>query len=81
MDFVRTGHKSAREITRARVLLLSNQQKMVTEIAKMPGISRNTTFNIRKRYVEEGLSRALSDKPRPGQPTKYTEKHVAEVKK
>ena len=36
-------------------------------------------MNIRKRYVEEGLPHALSDKPRSGQPIKYTEKHVAEV--
>ncbi len=79
MDFVRTGHKSAREITRARVLLLSNQQKMGTEIAKILGISRNTVLLIKKRYVEEGLPSALSDKPRPGQPIKYTEKRVAEV--
>ena len=51
VDFVRKGHKSAREVTRAHVLLLSNQQKMGTEIAKILGVSRNTTFNIRKRYV------------------------------
>lgn len=79
MDFVRKGHKSAREITRARILLLSNQKKGITEIAETLGVSRNTTFNIRKRYVEEGLSSCLFDKPRPGQPVKYTEKHVAEV--
>jgi transposase len=79
MDFVRTGHKSAREITRARVLLLSNQQKMGTKIAKILGISRNTVLLIKKRYVEEGLPSALFDKPRPGKPIKYTEKHVAEV--
>jgi putative transposase len=79
MDFVRTGHKSAREITRARVLLLSNQQKMGTEIAKILGISRNTVLLIKKRYVEEGLPRTLFDKPRPGQPIKYTEKHTAEI--
>ena len=34
MDFVRKGHKSARELTRARILLLANQQKGVTEIVK-----------------------------------------------
>lgn len=79
MDFVRTGHKSAREITRARVLILSNQQKMGIEIAKILGISRNTVLLIKKRYVEEGLPVSLSDKKRPGQPVKYTEKHVAEV--
>jgi putative transposase len=79
MDFVGKGHKNARELTRARILLLANQQKLDTEIAKILGVSRNTTFNLRKRYVEEGLPNALLDKPRPGQPKKYTEKHVAEI--
>ena len=55
LNFVRKGHKSARELTRARILLLSNQQKGVTEIVETLGVSRNTTLNIRKRYVEEGL--------------------------
>jgi len=79
LNFVRKGHKSARKLTRARILLLSNQQKGVTEIAETLGVSKNTTLNIRRRYVEEGLSYALSDKPRSGQPIKYTEKHVSEV--
>jgi len=78
-NFVKKGHKNARELTRARILLLSNQQKGVTEITETLGVSRNTTLNIRKRYVEEGLPSVLSDKPRSGQPIKYTEKHVAEV--
>ena len=34
LDFVKKGHKSARELTRARILLLANQQKRGTEIAK-----------------------------------------------
>lgn len=79
LNFVRKGHKSARKLTRARILLLSNQQKGVTKIAETLGVSKNTTLNIRRRYVEEGLSYALSDKPRSGQPIKYTEKHVSEV--
>ena len=54
-------------------------KKKGTEVAKILGVSRNTTFNLRRRYVEEGLPSALLDKPRPGQPKKYTEKHVAEI--
>lgn len=36
-------------------------------------------MNIRRRYIEEDLLYAFSDKPRSGQPIKYIEKHVAEV--
>ena len=79
LDFVKKGATNARELTLERILLLANQKKGVTEIAKILGISRNTTFNIRKRYVEEGLPSCLFDKQRPGQPIKYTKKHVSEV--
>ena len=36
-------------------------------------------MRIRKRYLDEGLQSALVDKQRPGQPEKYTERHVAEI--
>lgn len=79
LDFVRKGHKSARELTRARILLLANQQQGCTEIAKTLGVCRSTVLLVKKRYIEEGLTVALVDKPRSGQPIKYTEKHVAEI--
>jgi putative transposase len=36
-------------------------------------------LTVKKRYAEEGLQSALKDKPRPGQPRKYSEKQVAEI--
>ena len=78
-DFVNKGKKNAREITRARILLLANQQKGDTEIAKTLCVSRSTAWRIRNKYLEEGLKIALFDKPRPGQPIKYTERHAAEI--
>lgn len=41
-DFVKMERKSAREITRARILLLANQQKEDTEIAEILDVGRNT---------------------------------------
>lgn len=78
-NFLKKGKKNARSLTRARILLLANQGKGNTEIAKILGISRSTALSIRKRYLKEGLQSALLDKPRPGQPEKYNEKHVAEI--
>jgi len=78
-EFVKKGRKSARELTRARILLLANQQKWDTEIAEILGIGRNTIWRTKKRYREEGLQSALTEKPRPGQPQKYTERHKAEI--
>jgi transposase len=78
-NFVKKGRKSARALTRARILLLANQQKGDTEIAEILGVGRNTIWRIKRRYREEGLESALKDKPRSGQPKKYTERHEAEI--
>ncbi len=78
-DFVKKGQKSARELTRARILLLANRQKGDSEIAEILSAGRNTVWRIRKRYREEGLESALKDKPRAGQPKKYTDRHEAEI--
>jgi putative transposase len=76
---VKKGRKSARELTRARILLLANQQKRDTEIAEILGVGKNTVWRIKKRYREEGLQSAMREKTRPGQPKKYTERHEAEI--
>lgn len=78
-DFIKRGRKSARELTRAHILLLLNDGKTEMEIKDTLRISRATVSNIKKRYREEGLEKALSEKPRPGQPRKYSPKQEAEV--
>jgi transposase len=78
-DFVKKGRKSARELTRARILLLADQQKGDAEIAKTLDVGRNTVWRTKKKYREEGLQSALAEKPRSGQPKKYTETHEAEI--
>ena len=77
--FVKKGRKSARELTRAHVLLLINREKTEMEIKEILGISRATVSNIRKRYHKEGLQNSLTDKPRTGQPRKYSERHEPEI--
>lgn len=77
--FVKRGRRSAREITRAHVLLLLNDGRTEMDVKDTLRISRATVSNIKKRYREEGLQRALVDNPRPGQPKKYTERQEAEI--
>ena len=74
-NFIKKGLKNARSL----ILLLANQGKEETEITKTLGVGRSTALRIRKRYLEEGLQSALVDKPRSGQPEKYSQKHVAEI--
>ncbi|MEA2075144.1 MAG: helix-turn-helix domain-containing protein, partial [Euryarchaeota archaeon] len=78
-EFTKKGQKSARALTRAHVLLLVHKGEKETTIAEILNISRATVSNVKKRYREEGLQIALTEKPRPGQPQKYTERHKAEI--
>lgn len=78
-SFIKKGKQSARAITRARVLLLSHSGKPDSEIREILGISQWTPQNIRKKYSEGGIERALYDAPRPGQPKITTVKEEAKI--
>ena len=77
--FVRKGRRSVRELTRAYVLLLLNDGRTEIEVKETLRLSRATVSNIKRRYREEGLQAALTEKPRSGQPKKYAERHEAEI--
>lgn len=68
--FISAGVRSAREITRAKILLLSDQKTVNKEITKQLGSTPVTIGNIERKYCTEGLEAALKDKARPGQPRK-----------
>lgn len=77
--FVKKGRKSARELTRVRILLMLHDGMTEMDIKGTLGICRATVSNIKRRYREEGLQCALSEKPRSGQPRKYTDAQEAEI--
>lgn len=78
-DFLRKGSKKARAIARANILLMANKGMSTESIVEAIGTHRQTVWRIKKRYAAKGLKEALKEKPRPGQPVKYTEKHEAEI--
>jgi len=64
---VRKGKTSALAIARARILLKADQGKdgearSDAQIAEALGIATKTVFNVRRRWVEEGLEAALHRK-------------------
>lgn len=65
---LRKGKHSARELRRARVLLLADAGNSNKAIQAATGLSEPGLIKIKKRYCSEGLQ--LKDKPRPGQPKK-----------
>jgi transposase len=60
------GNSGARKVRRARILLLADEGRIDKEIASFLGSAVTTVERVRKRFVEEGLEAALSEKPRPG---------------
>jgi transposase len=65
-DLSTKGKSGARKIRRARILLLAEEGYLDEEIARALGAAVTTVERIRKRFVEEGLEAALSERPRPG---------------
>ena len=65
---LRRGSTTARTQTRARVLDLLHRGQHPDVIAETLDLSSATVFNVKRRYLEEGLEAALFDKPRSGKP-------------
>ena len=60
------GKNSARRIKRALVLLAVDAGDKDAEAAAKLRVSLRSVERLRQRCVEEGLTAALSDRPRPG---------------
>ena len=73
---IHSGSCPARRQNRARILLLADrsqgQSMSDIHIAEQAMVSPGTVFNIRRRFVQNGLEAALLEKPRPGRPPKIT---------
>jgi transposase len=68
--YLRKGKSSARSLTRARILLLADEDRNDEEISDALKVSKSTVSRIRKRYCEDGLDFALHEKARSGAPPK-----------
>jgi putative transposase len=80
--YVTRGQKSAREINRARILLLANDGLKDQDIEKVLGVSRVTIYNMRKKYQSKGVQHildVLQDEPRGGRPMKFDSTVEAQV--
>jgi transposase len=71
------GKASARKVRRAHLLLLAAEGRSDSAIASALHLGRATVERTRKRFVEEGLEAALSERPRPGGTPKLDGKQEA----
>ena len=78
-NLVSKGRHSVRKLNRVRALQSSHQGQHPEQISALLGISVATVYNLRKRYREDGLQRAICEKARPGQPRKVTTQVEAEI--
>jgi transposase len=78
---IRSGKHKARKITRCRILLLADgpNGKTDQEIADALYVCLATIFGLRRRYSQEGLESAISERPRSGQPPKFKGKAAAKI--
>lgn len=76
-ELVRKGSVSARKLTRAHILLRADESATDTSVAEALHVHVATVERVRRRFVEGGVDRALTDRPRPGMPRKLDDKQEA----
>ena len=66
-EMTRKGSLKARQFKRAMILLKAEEGLSDPQIMAAVKVSRPCVERIRKRFVLDGIERALNEDPRPGQ--------------
>ena len=66
LSLLNKGKHNSRVIKRVNILLQSDAGKTARQISENLGTTKQTVYNIRKRFTSGGLRSALYEKPRPG---------------
>ena len=53
-DFIKQGSKSARAITRARILLLAQKKEKDVDIQRLLSVGRSTIWRTKNNYLNKG---------------------------
>ena len=69
-EMTRKGKINARKLKRALILLKADEGLTDLQIMAALNVSRPCVERVRKRFVSDGLERALNEDPRPGQKRK-----------
>ena len=76
LDVVNSPSSPSRTIRRAKILLFLDSGLSTAEISKRLGIVRASVHNCRRRYMQDGIERAIHDGARPGGPRRITDEAV-----
>lgn len=77
LDVIHTGNTTARRVARAHALLRAAEGATDEEIAEALHLGLSTVHRTRQRFVDEGLTAALSEQSRSGSPPVLTGKQAA----
>lgn len=77
LDMVKKGKMSARSLARCHILLRADEGALDAAIAEALHVGVSTVERTRQRFVEEGLDKALCERPRPGAKPKLDGKQEA----
>ncbi len=75
----RRGKGANRLQTRARILELLHREVPPPEIARTLSCGIATVYNVKRRYLTEGLEAALADKARSGRPPRIDGRARAKI--
>jgi len=70
LEMTRKGEIKARKFKRAMILLKANEGQTDQQIMAALNVSRPCVERLRKRFIADGIERALNEDPRPGQKRK-----------
>ena len=70
LEMTRKGEIKVRKFKRAMILLKADEGLTDQQIMAAVNVSRPCVERIRKRFVADGIERALNEDPRPGQKRK-----------
>ena len=79
---VKKGTHKSRTITRANALLRMGAGGSASVVQVQAGISSTQYHRLKRRYLDGGLTNALEERPRSGQPPKVTptlEAHITRL--
>jgi putative transposase len=78
-SYKNSTNRSLREYNRVNILLLLNKGKRIMDIEEFLHVDRITIWRTKKKYLEQGVKKALEEDARSGQPIKYATDHQAEL--
>ena len=78
-QLIRSGQHSARVITRARILLRTDEGWSASQVVAALDTSQRTVFRTKRRYAEEGLDGVLHDHPQANRYRKLDDRGEAHL--